>query len=205
MPAVLAISLVRAMADWTHRGVASAFTARSMFSFGTDWWNPTVQSGDVPDAIFFSWYGQVRGVYRFAKTGIELRLRGDIQLADRPLLSLEQFAIGGAGSVRGYRRNELVRDQGLASALDVYVPVWRAEDARALLAVTPFVDLGYAWNQDRGTPGIHTLSGVGAGIEWTPLPQLTFGLEWAHGLRNTGSSGDLQDESVYLRAVWRAF
>ena len=30
-------------------------------------------------------------------------------------------------------------------------------------------------------------------------------LNTAHGFRNTGDSNDLSDESVYLRATWRAF
>ena len=204
------IQVVRLGADWTHRGLSSVLAMRSQWTFGTDWLNPTTQRGDgrpgdTPDAIFFSWYGQVRAVHRFHRSGIELGFRGDIQLSDRPLLSLEQFALGGRGSVRGYRRNQIVRDQGFATALDLRLPIVTAADGRSIVALTPFVDFGYVWNQDRKTPGIQTLSGIGAGLDWRPHPQLDFGLEYAHGFRNTGDSNDLSDESVYLRATWRAF
>ena len=199
------ISVVRATSEWTHRGIASALSIRSLFSIGTDWLNPTTQHGDTPDGIFFSWYGQARGVYRFQDSGVELRLRVDVQLTDRPLLSLEQFALGGPGSVRGYRRNQYVRDQGAAAALDIRVPVWRAADARTIVALTPFTDLGYAWDQDRGDSNIGRLSSVGLGIEWRPIAQLEFGLEWAYGFRDVDRTGDLQDKSVYLRAIWRVF
>lgn len=201
------ISVVRLVGEWTHRGRSSVFAVRSMFSWGVDWLNPTIQPGDTPDGEFFSWYGQVRGAYQLPYWGIELLFRGDVQLSDAPLLSLEQFAIGGPDSVRGYRRNQVVRDQGLAAALDVRVPVWRAADDRTVVAVSPFFDIGYGWNRARPTPNIRTLSGIGAGLEWIPHPQLELGLEYAHGFRDFGDLGsdDLQDESVYFRVRWRVF
>jgi hemolysin activation/secretion protein len=155
--------------------------------------------------MFFAWLGQLRGVYRHPSTGAELRLRGDLQLADRSLLPLEQFSVGGPGSVRGYRRNQLVRDQGFAAALDLRIPVWRTADARPLVTLGPFIDVGRAWNRDRVTPGIRTLSSIGAALEWTPIPSLAFELEWAYGLRDVDRTSDLQDESVYFKAVWWAF
>lgn len=199
------VSAWRAAAEWTHRGIDTVFALRSLASFGTDWLNPTTQPGDTPDGVFVSWYAQARGVHRFPRSGIELALRADLQLSDRPLLSLEQFSLGGPESVRGYRRNQLVRDQGVAAAIELRVPLWRAADARPILELTPFYDLGYAWNHGRPTPPTRTLSGVGAGLAWHPWPWLDLEVEYAHGFRNLGDSSDLQDESVYLRAVWRAF
>ncbi len=211
------VSVVRASVEWVHRGLESVVAIRSMGSFGTDLFNPTVQRGGVPDGLFVSWFGQLRAVYRLPwgglpgsganrlRRGMELSLRGDIQLADRPLLSLEQFSIGGPGSVRGYRRNQLVRDQGFTAGLDLRIPLWRSADARTILALTPFVDLGKAWNRDRGTPGKRTLSGVGAGIEWRPHRQLELEVMGAWGIRHAGTSGDLQDRAIYLRANWWAF
>jgi hemolysin activation/secretion protein len=199
------ISVWRVGGDWTHRGLSSVFAMRSIVSFGTDWGNPTISSGDAPDGIFVSWFGQARGIYRFDRSGIEARLRADLQLSDRRLLPLEQFAIGGSGSVRGFRRNQLVRDQGFSAAFDLFVPVWRAADSRPIVALTPFVDVGRAWNRGRGATQSQTLTGLGLGLEWRPFPQLSFAAEWAHGFDHTGTSGDLQDESVLLRAQWRAF
>lgn len=199
------ISVVRVGADWTHRGRSSVFAMRSLASFGTDIGNPSVSSGDDPDGVFVSWFGQARGVYRFDRTGIEARLRADIQLSDRSLLPLEQFAIGGSGSVRGFRRNQRVRDQGFSTGFDLFIPVWRGPDLRTLFAVNPFVDVGRVWNRGRGASASETLTGLGFGLEWRPHPQLSFAAEWAHGFDDTNTSGDLQDQSVYLRAEWRLF
>ena len=71
--------------------------------------------GDPPDGVFFSWVGQLRFLYRFEASGVELGLRGDLQLTDRPILPLEQFAIGGPGSVRDRRGPGPVHEIGGSS------------------------------------------------------------------------------------------
>lgn len=199
------VRVLRAAADWTHRGERSALSLRSMTSFGLDVLGATHHAGDTPDGVFVSWLGQARGTYRLPRSGVELRLRGDLQLADRPLLSLEQYSVGGPGSVRGVRRNLLVRDQGFAAALDVFVPLWRSADERPIVAFVPFLDVGRAWQRDRPTSGKRTISGAGAGLAWSPHPQLEFEVEFAKAIRETDDSGDLQDDGVYLRAVGWAF
>ena len=47
-----------------------------------------------------SWLGQFQWARRFGEQGNQLILRGDLQLANKPLLPLEKFAIGGAATVR---------------------------------------------------------------------------------------------------------
>lgn len=199
------VSVLRAAADWIHRGERSVLSLRSMTSFGLDVLGATHHAGDAPDGVFVSWLGQARGTYRLPASGVELRLRGDLQLADRPLLSLEQYSVGGPGSVRGVRRNLLVRDQGFAAALDVFIPLWRSVDERPIVALVPFADVGRAWQRDRPTQGKRTISGAGAGLVWSPHPQLELEVEWAKAIRETDDSGDLQDDGVYLRAVGWAF
>ena len=64
---------------------------------------------------------------------------------DRQLPTLEQFAVGGVDSVRGYQENQLVRDQGLTASLELRVPVLRKQE-RDVLEAVPFFDVGYAIN-----------------------------------------------------------
>ena len=44
-----------------------------------------------------------------------LIVRQTLQLASEPLLNIEKFALGGINTVRGYRENQFVRDNGLAA------------------------------------------------------------------------------------------
>ncbi len=199
------VSALRVVAEWNRRNSNSAIALRTLFSWGTDWFNPTTRQNDTPDAEFFSFFAQGRGVYRLPRSGIEFRVRGDVQLADDALLSLEQFAVGGPGSVRGVRRNTLVRDQGLSASLDIRFPLIRSTGARTILALSPIYDVGYAWNCSRPTPALRTLSSLGAKLEWFPHPNIELGIQYAYDLRGVNAGHDLQDRSVYLFAQWRAF
>ena len=52
-----------------------------------------------------------------ALTPLMLRLTPD------PLLSLERFSLGGADTVRGYRQNQVVSDNGLLGGFELQIPV----------------------------------------------------------------------------------
>jgi len=48
-----------------------------------------------------------------------LLVRANAQLADRALVPLEQFALGGEGSVRGYLQDFLLTDNGIKASAEV--------------------------------------------------------------------------------------
>lgn len=54
--------------------------------------------------------------------GLRLRAQAELQLAPAPLISNEQFVVGGASSVRGYLEAEAVGDQGLRASLQLATP-----------------------------------------------------------------------------------
>ncbi len=54
--------------------------------------------------------------------GLRLRAQADVQLAPAPIISNEQFVVGGANSVRGYLEAEAVGDQGLRGSLQLATP-----------------------------------------------------------------------------------
>jgi len=199
------LTVLRADTGWTRRLRSSALALRAIFSWGLDAFGATVHhDSGAPDGIFFTWIGQLRFLHRFEASGIELGLRGDVQLADRPILPLEQFAIGGPGSVRGYLTNQLAGDQGASAGLDVQLPLVRTDTGRTLLSVIPFADFGRIWNRDGLDPDESTLWSVGTGLVWEPHPAFSFRFDWGHAF-NAAPSGDrLQDHGVTFRVIWRA-
>ncbi len=60
-----------------------------------------------------AWLGQFQLAHRLWDSDNQVILRADAQLTRDPLLPIEKFAVGGANTVRGYRDNQLVRDNGL--------------------------------------------------------------------------------------------
>ena len=95
-----------------------------------------------------------------------LLLRGNVQLSTTSILPLEQFSLGGLQSVRGYRQDLLLTDNGAFASLEVRLPVLRVADWNGVLQVAPFVDLGSTWNIGRASPERNTLASVGLGLIW---------------------------------------
>jgi len=81
---------------------------------------------------------------RLTDWGLQALTRLDVQLASAPLLPLEQIAVGGRYSVRGYRENQLVRDNGVIGSVEARVPVVRNVSWADVVELASFMDAGTA-------------------------------------------------------------
>ncbi len=214
------VSVVRARLDWLYRDLEQVVAVRSQLSLGVHMFGATndgcafdaigscttsgsTNSGAIPDAHFVAWLGQFQWVRRFDRFGVEAVFRADIQLASEPLFSLEQFSVGGHQSVRGYRENQLVRDNGLASSLELRIPLW-SDDSRGIdVQLAPFYDLGRSWNTDGPELSPRTLSSAGVGLRASFTQHLHAEIYWAHRVRHIDEpdDNDLQDEGVQFSVV----
>ena len=78
--------------------------------------------------------------------------------------------MGGVGTVRGYRENHLVRDEGYSLSLEFRYPIIGENDpsTRHRFTLIPFMDYGEAWNLDGGSEALHS-AGIGFNWEFRPL------------------------------------
>ena len=157
-----------------------------------------------PDGEFVAWLAQLQWARRFEPWGVQAIFRVDAQLASDTLPSLERFPLGGHLSVRGYRENQLVRDQGVVTSFEVRVPVLPWEGRLGLFQLAPFVDFGHATNRRNPTPDPENLASVGIGLLWR-LGPVDASVTWGHALVNVDTSGDLQDDGVQFRVGVRVF
>lgn len=195
------VTAVRFGQEWTQRSADQVLAARSLFSVGTGWLGATQNSGSQPDSNFISWQGQAQWVQVLAPNTL-LLARVEGQLADRPLLSLEQFRLGGLGSVRGYREDRVTADNGVFASLEVRVPVLRIPEWESLVQVTPFFDYGYAWNNRDGADlATQSLASVGIGTLWQVSDRITARLDYGIPLINDDDSGDSLQESGLLFSI----
>ena len=65
--------------------------------------------------------------------------------------------------MRGYRENQVVRDQGYSASIELRYPLLGRPGASHWLYLIPFVDVGEAW--DRGESH-QSLRSIGLGINW---------------------------------------
>lgn len=200
------VSAVRFFQEYVQRSSNQVFAARSQFSVGTNLLGATVNDSG-PDSRFLAWRGQAQYVRLLAPETL-LIVRSDIQLADRPLLSLEQIGIGGVQSVRGYRQDLLLTDSGAIASAEVRIPIWRVPKVKGLLQVAPFIDLGVGWNHsgEKANPDSDKLLGAGVGLLWQMGDRFNARLDYGFPLINVGG-GDrtFQEKGIYFRINYFAF
>ena len=199
------VSVLRLVADYLDRGRTQVIAARSTISVGLDAFDSTINS-DAPDSRFVTWLGQVQWVRRVSEQrGDQIRLRADVQLANDALLPVEQYAVGGLDSVRGYRSFQLLRDYGYTASLEYRIPVFGNPTGWRNLQFAAYVDTGAAKFKERDNPSPSSLTGVGVGLIWNPAREFFAELYFAKGLDDVPDppSNHLQDESVYFRLVYR--
>jgi hemolysin activation/secretion protein len=214
------VTALRFAQEFVHRTRNQVFAARSRFSVGIDALGSTIHGdSEIPDSRFFAWLGQLQWVRRLGflqSIGLgdaQVVARADLQIADDPLMTLEQVAIGGRYSVRGYRENTLLRDNAFLGSVEVRIPVVRNVPWADLLELAPFVDYGRGWNTRPPTGEPLDISSAGVGLRWArtfrvPIvwrPQLE--VYWGHPFRNidAGSDRDLQDSGIHFQFVLALF
>jgi hemolysin activation/secretion protein len=203
------ISAVRFFQEWTSRNSQQVFALRSQFSFGVDALGSTINE-TAPDSRFFSWRGQAQWVRLLAPNTL-LVLRTDVQLADRPLVPFEQIGLGGLESIRGYRQDALLTDNGIFASAEVRIPIVRFSNENNFLQLTPFFDFGTGWNRSGRTepnanPDTNTLISVGLGLRLQLEDNLTARFEWGIPLISIpGEKDSWQENGLYFSIVANPF
>jgi hemolysin activation/secretion protein len=197
------VSVLRLGPDFAYTTQRQAFALRSTLSFGSGALGAsTSRESGIPDSRFFSWLTQLQYARRLGLWDAQLVARADVQLADDPLLGLEQFSLGGRGSVRGYRENEIVRDSGFSASLELRIPVLQGVASASVVELVPFYDLGRAWNRDRRERASMSLASAGIGVRTSFPGKVSAELFWASDLREIDDAldeYDLQDDGIHFR------
>ena len=216
---VATVSALRFAQDWTHRTLETVLAVRSRFSVGLNVLGATINADpDTPDGQFFSWLGQVQGIKQFGEHLLGMQLLGhiDLQFTNSPLFPVEQVAMGGRYTVRGYREVTLLRDNSFVASLEPRIPLWRWGNGEPMFQLALFVDVAHGWNQggNRGAPTQpitafpDTLASIGAGLRWNILPndRASFEVYWGQQLNHVPKiSHTIQDNGVHLGLVVNPF
>jgi hemolysin activation/secretion protein len=200
------ISAVRFFQEYTQRNNVQVFAVRSQFNFGLDAFNATINN-TAPDSQFVTWRGQTQYL-RLLTPDTTLLLRSDIQLSDRPLVALEQFSAGGQQSVRGYRQDYLLADNGLFASAEIRTSILRIPKWQTNLQLAPFFDLGTVWNNSSSDVNIkqQTLSSLGIGLRLLVGDNFNAKFDWGIPLVKVDKTGDsLQENGIYFSVEYRPF
>ncbi|WP_083385698.1 ShlB/FhaC/HecB family hemolysin secretion/activation protein [Methylomonas sp. LWB] len=204
-------SVMRIAQHFSHRGEDTGLVFWSTFNVGLDMLGATTNRPGLPSGQFFSWLGQSLFSVKLLENGAALLVKANIQLADKPLLNLERYALGGAYTVRGYRENTYVRDNGFNVGAEVKYPLYLDVGGRDGLHLVPFIQYGGAWDSPTATnarPSTHYLYSAGIGLQWQ-FRGLTTEFYWAHAFtpvpNRQRSSHSIQDDGIHFRVNFNVF
>ena len=155
-------------------------------------------------------YAYLRGDLKYTQKlplnwALQAKLSG--QLAGDPLISAEQFTIGGADSVRGYVESQALGDNGLFTSLELRTPPLikhinnnAFKDYIKELYAFTFVDAGHV-STLKATPGQDKksdLMSAGLGVKLKFSKGIFTNLDYAHALRDAGDI-EKDDDRLHFR------
>ncbi|MHB1144099.1 MAG: ShlB/FhaC/HecB family hemolysin secretion/activation protein [Thiobacillus sp.] len=139
-------------------------------------------------------YAYLRGTASHDETwasGWGVNARAGWQLAAQPLISNEQYAIGGVDTVRGYLESAALGENGISLSLEARTPSYAKKVADSLddLHLLAFVDGGAVSVLEPITADDRfTLAGAGLGLRLKGWGGVSAGLDWAVALKALGKT-----------------
>ncbi len=190
-------SVLRFSQDWVKRTPTRVLAARSQFSLGLNAFNATVRDSG-PDGEFLSWRGQFQWVEQLPQTRL-LITRISSQLTSEALLPLEQFSLGGFGSVRGYSTNRLVTDSGIVVSTEFRLPL---SSPPGRLQLTPFLEGGIGWDSNE-VNSLEGLASMGVGLLWQTSDSTRIRVDYGYPLINRERGRNtLQENGLTFSLDW---
>ena len=189
--------------DGTHQGATSQTQLNIGLNFALRGLNNQQEFGNkryLADAN----YGYIKADIKHTQTlpyDWSFQARLSSQLASGPLISAEQFTIGGVDSVRGYSESAALGDNGLSSSLELRTPPFKKyykdnkySDFIKELYAYSFLDAGRVSIYDPLPSQVKSseLFSTGLGIKFKSTKGIFSNLDYAHVLRDAGEvkSGD---------------
>ncbi len=124
------------------------------------------------------------------------------QLTPDSLLPLEKISLGGVDTVRGYRQNQLVADNGIIGSVELRFPL----TSDNLLQIRPFFDIGTVWNNQEENPNPKTIAGLGLGLSWQLQPNSFLQIDYGIPLIAVEDEGNsLQENGLYFSLRYQPF
>lgn len=189
-------SVLRFSQDWSKQSNKTILFLRSQFNVGLDILGATTDD-DGPDGRFFAWKAQGLLVQRLFDDWT-IALRSELQLSESTLVPSEQLSLGGFSSVRGYRQNLLLGDNGWLGSIELGIPLYSGSIGN--FGLTPFFEAGTIWNNEpQFIPTASTLATIGVGLRYQRGDCPSVRLDWGTPLINVPDTrSTLQESGIYF-------
>ncbi|MEM7590599.1 MAG: ShlB/FhaC/HecB family hemolysin secretion/activation protein [Cyanobacteria bacterium P01_A01_bin.83] len=153
--------------EYVRRSERNLIAAESRFNVGLDILDATNTTTGI-DSIFWSWQGNFQWIKALnSKQDWLLKTSLSTQLSPDQLLPIEQLTVGGLGSVRGYRQNLIIGDNGLVGVVEGQLPFVKSSTWGSV-SLAPFFDVATIWSNidDPEDDRSNTLASLGLSFNY---------------------------------------
>lgn len=193
------IAALRFSPEYVYRSSKRVIAVRTTLSFGLDAQDPVLDESYM-EPEFFSWLTQASWVEAIGSSENLFALKSYYQHTDERLISMEQFSLGGMNTIRGYRENQIIRDNAFSISPEVRIPILRDRYTKPIMHLVPFFDYGIGWNAegDRDRESIYSL---GLGLTYKPTDYVNMSLYWGYAFEDFDikDDDDLQDYGIHFQ------
>ncbi|MBM30821.1 MAG: hypothetical protein CMD77_07915 [Gammaproteobacteria bacterium] len=193
------IAALRFSPEYVYRSSKRVIAVRTTLSFGLDTQDPVLDESYMGPE-FFSWLTQASWVEAIGSSENLFALKSYYQHTDERLISMEQFSLGGMNTIRGYRENQVIRDNAFSISPEVRIPILRDRYTKPIMHLIPFFDYGIGWNAegDRDRESIYSL---GLGLTYKPTDNVNMSLYWGYAFEefDIKDDDDLQDYGIHFQ------
>lgn len=193
--------------EWMRRAEHSVFAARATFKHGVGAFGAS-SSSTAPDSHFDLFVGQLEYIRNISWRESRIIAKSTFQLSNDPLLSMYKLGLGGRYTVRGYRENLFVRDNGVTASLEYQLPLFLDETGhdKYNLKLAAFADWGRSWDEDDALPtsDAENIASIGLGALWAPIEGLSAELYWGKDLDDQKLPNDTwQDRGFHYQLSYQ--
>ncbi|MCG9890348.1 MAG: BamA/TamA family outer membrane protein [Thermosynechococcaceae cyanobacterium MS004] len=194
------ITTLRFGQDWQYRDSKQSIFLKSLLSLGIDIGSTTAPNFNRGQ--FFSWRGDA-----YWARQLPLRLtfisKAELQLSNRPLVSSEQLSLGGFDSIRGYRQDAVLGDNGFFGSLELRIPILDGTYGR--LSISPFFDIGLPWDNAVNSES-KLLASTGLSFQYNFSDRVSANFTWSLPLLNVSEDRkSLQEQGFLFSLKWSVF
>lgn len=194
-------TLWRFWQDYSYRTPTQVIALRSTFTTGRNNLQDVqgLPEADSPSKTFRLWMGQVQWVRQVLDNGAQFVVRATVQRSAKRLLALDGLSVGGVNTVRGFRENQLVRDQGEYLNLEFDYPLLRDPSTGLSWNLVPFIDYGRAHNRGQARATLSS-AGLASKLIWRGLQlDLALARRIHADVGLNAESNTLQDRGAHLQ------
>ncbi len=192
------ITAMRISPEYVYRSQERVIAARTTLSFGLNELDP-IMTPDF-DRKYFTWLTQASWVESVSNNDTLLVVKLFHQYTDQSVVSMEQFSLGGMNTIRGYRENQLIRDNAVILSPELRIPIYKDRYGKTLVYMIPFFDYGTGWNTDSPRDR-ETIYSAGLGVTYNPSDNINMAVYWGHSFKDFDipNDNDLQDYGIHFQ------